>query len=119
MSMSTTVNCAKNHVAVVSIKVSLFEFQFKNYSELRLFRIHEMTCPKRFGASILESIKIHVSSPFFKVSHIWRGDQKSYRKMPKRVKRDRSEETSHNEPEEPPAKKKVKKRQSLITAFLQ
>jgi len=88
-------------------------------SELRLFRIHEMTCPKRFEASILESIKIHVSSPFLKVSHIWRGDQKSYRKMPKRVKRDRSKETSHNEPEKPPAKKKVKKRQSLITAFLQ
>jgi len=118
VSMSTTVNCAKNHVAVASIKGSMFEFQFKNL-ELRLFRIHEMTCPKRFEASILESIKIHVSSPFFKVSHIWRGDQKSYRKMPKRVKRDRSKETSHNEPEKPPAKKKVKKRQSLITAFLQ
>merc|ERR1711892_1607259 len=52
-------------------------------SELRLFRIHEMTCPKRFEASVLESIKIHVSTQL--LNHIWRGDQKSYRKMPKRV----------------------------------
>ena len=84
--------------------------------ELRLFRIHELTCPEQYeNSSILESIKIHVSSPFDKVNHIWRGDG-TYRKIVKRNKRSRSDqEQVTNEP----VQKRPKKRQSLITAFFQ